>query len=131
MVAAKLANLEQGARRDLSPIGEKLSQSEAASMLNVGKRSVERAREVTDHGAPELVAALVDRPAALRVSALLFPAVGRVAFGLAPPLLVSNSRDSSPKSSAGMLATRSAVLRWRSERPASEAACARVGAVPC
>jgi N6-adenosine-specific RNA methylase IME4 len=53
MVAAKLATLRQGARTDLSPIGE-MSQQQAADLLNVGKRSVERAAEVRDHGAPEL-----------------------------------------------------------------------------
>src|SRR5262249_14365862 len=49
MVAAKLANMRQGARTDLSPIGE-MSQARAAELFNVGKRSVERAAEVRDHG---------------------------------------------------------------------------------
>ena len=57
MVAERLATMAQGARTDLSPIGEK-SQAQAAKLLNVGKRSVERAREVRDHGAPELQAAV-------------------------------------------------------------------------
>ena len=57
MVAAKLATLKQGARTDLSPIGE-MSQGQAAALLNVGKRSVERATEVRTHGAPELVHAV-------------------------------------------------------------------------
>jgi ParB-like chromosome segregation protein Spo0J len=57
MVADKLATLKQGARTDLSPIGE-MSQEQAASLLNVGKRSVERARVVRDQGADELVAAV-------------------------------------------------------------------------
>jgi N6-adenosine-specific RNA methylase IME4 len=55
MVAAKLANLGHGGNRSKSPIGDlKVSQTAAADMLNVGKRSVERATEVRDHGAPEL-----------------------------------------------------------------------------
>src|SRR5262249_40334290 len=53
MVAANLANMRQGARTDLSPIGE-MSQASAAELLNVGKRSVERAVDVREHGAPEL-----------------------------------------------------------------------------
>lgn len=57
MVAAKLANLKQGARTDLSPIGER-SQAQAAELLNVGKRSVERARAVIDDGEPELIEAV-------------------------------------------------------------------------
>jgi len=54
MVAGRLANLGDGQRKVPSPIGEPQSavtQGEAAAMLNVGKRSVERAREV---GYPDL-----------------------------------------------------------------------------
>jgi hypothetical protein len=57
MVAAKLATLKQGARTDLSPIGE-MSQGQAAELLNVGKRSVERAKIVLSEGSPELIAAV-------------------------------------------------------------------------
>jgi hypothetical protein len=58
VVAAKLATLKDGQRKSASPIGEAVSQSDAANMLNVGKRSVERAREVLDEGTPELVQAV-------------------------------------------------------------------------
>src|SRR5262249_54845849 len=59
VVAAKLATLQDGQRKSASPIGEgALSQAEAADLLNVAKRSVERAREVLDQGAPELVQAV-------------------------------------------------------------------------
>lgn len=57
MVAAKLATMKQGARTDLSPNGER-SQAKAAQLLNVGKRSVERAADVRESGAPELVRAV-------------------------------------------------------------------------
>jgi ParB-like chromosome segregation protein Spo0J len=56
MVAAKLATLRRGDNQH-SPIGE-TSQAKAAELLNVGKRSVERAAEVRDRGAPELVSAV-------------------------------------------------------------------------
>jgi N6-adenosine-specific RNA methylase IME4/ParB-like chromosome segregation protein Spo0J len=55
MVAARLANLRNGQRADLVeglPIGR------AAQLLNVGERSVARAREVADHGVPSLVHAV-------------------------------------------------------------------------
>jgi ParB-like chromosome segregation protein Spo0J len=55
MVAAKLATLKDGQRADLVeglPIGR------ASELLNVGERSVARAREVQEHGAPELVHAV-------------------------------------------------------------------------
>jgi N6-adenosine-specific RNA methylase IME4 len=58
MVAAKLATMGQGERTDLSPIGERLSQSEAAGLLNVGKRSVERAHVVQEEGSEELISAV-------------------------------------------------------------------------
>jgi N6-adenosine-specific RNA methylase IME4/ParB-like chromosome segregation protein Spo0J len=57
MVAARLATLKQGARTDISPIGE-MSQADAAGLLKVGKRTVERAREVLNQGAPALVHAV-------------------------------------------------------------------------
>jgi N6-adenosine-specific RNA methylase IME4 len=56
MVAAKLATLKRGDNQH-SPIGE-TSQARAAEVLNVGKRSVERAADVREHGAPELVHAV-------------------------------------------------------------------------
>ena len=55
MVAAKLAKLRDGQRADLVeglPIGR------ASALLNVGERTVARAREVQEHGAPELVSAV-------------------------------------------------------------------------
>ena len=57
LVAAKIANMPQGARTDLASI-EATSQPRAAELLNVGRASVQRAREVIDRGAPELVAAV-------------------------------------------------------------------------
>jgi N6-adenosine-specific RNA methylase IME4 len=82
MVAAKIANMPQGARTDLASI-EAMSQPQAAERLNVGRASVQRAREVLDHGAPELAAAvdagvitvsaaadLAKRPAAEQVQVL-------------------------------------------------------------
>ena len=52
MVAAKIATLKDGQRSDLVqglPIGR------AAEMLNVGERSVARAKSVLDEGVPELI----------------------------------------------------------------------------
>jgi len=60
IVAGRLSNLRDGQRADqAAPIGAPaVSQDAAAELLNVGRRSVQRAREVLDHGAPELVAAV-------------------------------------------------------------------------
>jgi N6-adenosine-specific RNA methylase IME4 len=70
MIAAKLATMRQGARTDLSPIGE-TSQATAAKLLNVSKRSVERATKVRDEGAPELQDAVEQGHVAVSVAAEL------------------------------------------------------------
>jgi len=59
-VAAKLANMRQGERTDLEPSANlpKVSQADAAGMLNVSERSVTTAKKVLDHGSPELAAAV-------------------------------------------------------------------------
>jgi N6-adenosine-specific RNA methylase IME4 len=58
MVEARIANLPKGANQH-SPIGEpSVPQAKVAELLNVGKRSVERAREVLDEGSVELVQAV-------------------------------------------------------------------------
>ena len=54
-VAAKIATMRQGKRTDLSPLGERLSQGQAAELLNVGKHSVERVKKVLDEGSLTLV----------------------------------------------------------------------------
>lgn len=58
MVAGKLANLERGANQHASIDASTVTQTQAAELLNVSRKSVQRAREVLDHGAPELVAAV-------------------------------------------------------------------------
>ena len=52
MVAAKLANMPIQ-RPKSAQICALKSQPEAASMLNVARRSVQRARQVVDHGVPD------------------------------------------------------------------------------
>jgi hypothetical protein len=45
LIAARMATMKQGARTDLAPIGA-MSQEGAATMLNVSRRSVQRANVV-------------------------------------------------------------------------------------
>jgi hypothetical protein len=56
MIAAELATMKRGDNQH-SPAGG-TSQAKAAEVLNVGKRSVERAAEVIERGTPELVDAV-------------------------------------------------------------------------
>lgn len=65
LVAARLANMRQGERTDREPSANlqedeapKISQAEAADLLNVSARSVSSAKQVLDHAAPEVVEAL-------------------------------------------------------------------------
>jgi hypothetical protein len=53
MVAARLAHLPKGLRADHAQICAS-SQPDAAELLNVGRRSVQHARQVLDHGTPDL-----------------------------------------------------------------------------
>jgi hypothetical protein len=57
MVATRVATMQQGARTDLSQDCG-MSQSQAATMLNVSPRLVQYARVVERRGSPELVAAV-------------------------------------------------------------------------
>jgi N6-adenosine-specific RNA methylase IME4/ParB-like chromosome segregation protein Spo0J len=60
LVAARLEQLKHGGNRksDHQDANWHLDREDAASLLNVGVRSVARAAEVRDHGAPELVSAV-------------------------------------------------------------------------
>ena len=71
MVAARLATMRQGERTDLSPIGEKFGQAEAARLLNIGKRNVERAARVREAGATALVRAVEEGTVAVSDAAAI------------------------------------------------------------
>lgn len=55
MVAARLANMKQGARTDIVEIST-MSQTNASELLNVSRESVISAKKVLDQGSPELIA---------------------------------------------------------------------------
>src|SRR5258708_10605148 len=69
MVAAKIANLQDGQRKSASPIGEGVTQQEAANFLNVSTRTVASARTVLDHGTDELKHAVEQGHIAVSVAA--------------------------------------------------------------
>jgi len=68
MVASKLAGMSPGRPAKNAPI-EAVSQEAAARQLNVGRSSVQRAAEVRDRGAPELVAAVESGAATVSAAA--------------------------------------------------------------
>jgi N6-adenosine-specific RNA methylase IME4 len=72
MIAGRLANMRAGENQytAVAPIGaSKMSKEEAAKRLNVGKKSVERARKVLDRGTPELSSAVDSGKIAVSVAA--------------------------------------------------------------
>lgn len=58
LIAARIANMKQGERTDLSQNCERLSRADAAQQMNVSPRSVDHARETLERGGPEVVAAV-------------------------------------------------------------------------
>jgi hypothetical protein len=68
MVAAKLATFSHGGDRSKSQICD-LTQANTASLLNVGKRSVEHAAKVRERGIPELVDAVAQGQASVSAAA--------------------------------------------------------------
>ena len=61
MIAARLANMRQGARTDLQPsanLPKVVSQSKAADLLSIGERSIRHAKHVLTSGLPELAQAV-------------------------------------------------------------------------
>ena len=68
MIAAKLATLHDG-QRQVGQLADVPTQERTAQMLNVGERSVRRAREVLGEGAPELVAAVEQGKVAVSAAA--------------------------------------------------------------
>lgn len=72
MVAKKLANMAQGERTDIQPSAnlQKVSQAEAASLLNVSPRLVATAKKVDEQGEPELVEAVVNGQVSVSAAAM-------------------------------------------------------------
>jgi len=58
MIAAKMATLKHGQKKDDSDRSNELSQDDAARLLNVSVPTVKRAKHVIEHGSKELVAAV-------------------------------------------------------------------------
>lgn len=70
MVASRLATLGEGRPTETASI-EAVSQDNAADLLNVGRASVQRAREVQTHGVPELAQAVDEGRVAVSTAALI------------------------------------------------------------
>jgi ParB-like chromosome segregation protein Spo0J len=70
MIAAKLATLKDG-QRQVGKFAEVPTQHEAATLLNVGERSLRNARSVLDHGTPELIHAVEQGKIAVSAAAAL------------------------------------------------------------
>jgi ParB-like chromosome segregation protein Spo0J len=71
-VAAKLANMRQGERTDMEPSANlrKVSQTQAADMLNVSERSVTTAKKVQEAAIPEITEKMSSGEISLNSAAL-------------------------------------------------------------
>jgi hypothetical protein len=68
-IRSRRADMKQGARTDLVPIGTK-SLQDAADEFGVSRRSVARGRVVIKHGSPELIAAVESGDVAVSLAAI-------------------------------------------------------------
>lgn len=68
-VAARLAKLPRGANQHTEISASSITQTQAAEMLNVSVDSVQFARKVEEHGAPELIAAVEAGEASISAAA--------------------------------------------------------------
>lgn len=91
MVASRIANLPHGGAKylnitDASIDASSLEQKDAAHMLNVSRISVQRARKVITHAAPELIAAVDAGKVAVSVAAqaTALPVAAQVEIATAP-----------------------------------------------
>lgn len=76
MAAAKLANMRQGERTNLPPVGGKsVSQQDAADMLNVSDRLAKAAQVIRNHATPDLAEKV--EQGAVSVSAASITSAGR------------------------------------------------------
>ena len=73
MVAAKLANMRQGERTDREPCANlrKVDQTEAATLLNTSRRSVQQAKKVETEAVPEVVAAVEQGKVSVSIAATI------------------------------------------------------------
>lgn len=91
MAGARIANMDEGRRSATASI-DAVSQADAAELLNVSRPSVQRAREVLDHGTTELIASVERGDVAVSLAAKIATStddtqravVARVATGERP-----------------------------------------------
>jgi N6-adenosine-specific RNA methylase IME4 len=71
MLAARIASMRQGERTDLVEISTKLSQPQAAALVNVSRESLIFGRKVLEHGESELIEAVERGAIAISTAATL------------------------------------------------------------
>jgi phage N-6-adenine-methyltransferase len=115
MIAARLATLSDGVRRDRQGASiDAPTQPEAAAMLNVSRPSVQRARQVIDHGVPEVVGA-VDR--------------GEIAVSRASTIAKEEPEKQREAITKAHVSHNSGVSEWYTPKEYIEAACEVMGAI--
>ena len=132
MVASRLANLEEGRPEKTAPIGA-VSQSDAAELLNVSRRSVQRACVVLENGAPELIAAVdagqVSVSAAAEVATL--PEDEQREVVAAGPDAVKNAAKAVREGKRPHVANNSGNMEWYTPPEIIERARLVMGVIDC
>jgi len=98
MVAARVANMRQGTRTDLEPCANlrKVSQPQAAEMLNVSERSVQHAAKIEREAIPEVTKAVEPSANWREVSISTLVGRGEVGIPISP-----NQPDASTTTAVG------------------------------
>ena len=135
MVGNRLANLKQGDNQYKvdAPIGATTSQSDAAELLNISRRSVQRACVVLENGAPELIAAVdagqVSVSAAAEVATL--PEDEQREVVAAGPDAVKNAAKAVREGKRPHVANNSGNMEWYTPPEIIERARLVMGVIDC
>ena len=123
LVAARVATMRQGERTDLAEPSarlRKVSQGDAARIANVSDRSVTTARDVLEHGAAELVAAVdggrISVSAAADIASLPLAEQRRIVDSVDPRALgaaIKRLRDTKTAEKKAKRAGREAALAFK------------------
>lgn len=129
MVAARLETLKHGQKKADMPIG--MSRGETSDLLNVGERSVARARVVQQHGTPELVEAVDDGRIAVSAAAEIAELEPETQQAIVEDVHAGVPAREAIRERTAHVAHNSGNNEWYTPAPYVEAARVVMGAIDC